>query len=407
MRYGKASTAPHRRVPESGTTAATVNIAAVSSLRRVNPHRDTIVTPSAIADAINVAYCQVMDIDDEGHNLLIDDKDVRILEALHFHGRASWPTIGELAECSATTARRRFTNLKNRHIVRVAGALNVQRTGIAFPILTRVKCHSTELTNLSQKLQNRPEARFVTTVTGTADCVVELVVDNYADLEWLIPEIFPNPDWQTETFPIMKTFTSAHDWSPFGSKSVHHAPESWNEPIMQHHDPAESGGSSPLSAIEHEVVRLLMHDGRMAITDLAAAIGTSESTANRVVRGLLESDRLSIRVLVEPGLIGYECEFMVWLSIASDQLEEAGCILAQHPASKYLSSTLGRYNLAGQMVLPQHADLYSFMTEVLGVLPGIQRVDVTLQLNTYKRLWTPVSGPRVDQAASTVPQHNI
>lgn len=183
-----------------------------------------------------------MDIDEIGHNLLFDDTDARILEALHLHGRASWSTIGEIAECSATTARRRFTSMKSRHIIRIVGALNVQRTGIGLPVLTRVKCHSAELTDLSQKLQDRPEVRFVTAVTGTADCVVELVVGNYPDLEWLIPEIFPNSNWQTETFPIMKTFTSAHDWSPFGNRSIHHTTSSWSEPIMQHHDPAESGG---------------------------------------------------------------------------------------------------------------------------------------------------------------------
>jgi hypothetical protein len=88
-------------------------------------------------------------------------------------------------------------------------------------------------------------------------------------------------------------------------------------------------------------------------------------------------------------------------SVAPQSLEEAGRSLAGHPSTKYLSATLGRYNLVGQILLPQYEDVYGYATDVLGSLPGVRDVDLTLQMKTYKRVWTPVTGSRYAESPQT------
>lgn len=350
----------------------------------------------------NELYRQRMVKGDGYHQYSIDDADARVLEALHLHGRASWSAIGALAGCSAATAQRRFARLKDQGLVRIVGALNVQSIGLGVPVLVRAKCHSTQMVRLARRVHDRPEARFVATLAGSADCAAELVVAHHADLEWLMPDIFSDAGWETETFPILRTFTSAHDWSPLGGAGPVSPATVSGHSLDQPGDFSASAQLRRLTKMEEDIAMLLMQDGRTPVTDLASAVGTSESTAARALQSLLETNRFSIRVLVEPQLMGFTSEYLIWLSVAPDQLETAGHNLAQHSATKYLSSTAGRFNLVGQIVLTDHADMYEFVTDVLGSLPGVHSVDVTLQLNTYKRLWTPIVGVHIgdDQTGS-------
>ncbi|GAB3929213.1 hypothetical protein GCM10011575_26300 [Microlunatus endophyticus] len=69
---------------------------------------------------------------------------------------------------------------------------------------------------------------------------------------------------------------------------------------------------------------------------------------------------------------------MVWLSVAPESLEPAALALTRHPATKYLSATAGRYNLVGLVVVEHYQDLYDFASKVLGALPGVRDLDLTL-----------------------------
>jgi DNA-binding Lrp family transcriptional regulator len=316
--------------------------------------------------------------------------DRRLLAALHANGRASWAAIAKHADCSPSTAQRHVGALHRAGVVRVVGALDVLAAGVGVPVLVRLRGSAAELSGLADRLQHRAEVRFLVTVTGSIDCVAEIVVGEHADLQDLIPDLIGGSGFSSEALPVMRTFTSGHDWSPFG-ETPHSA--SLDRPITPR--------SSPLTEAEREVVRLLVRDGRTSPADLAAAIGRSESTAARIVENLERSGLLRFRTLVEPPLLGFHTEFMVWVSVAPQQLEEAGRTLARHPATKYLSATVGRYNLVGQILLAGYEDVYRYATEVLGSLPGIREVDLTLQMRTYKRVWTPVTGDHYAESPQT------
>lgn len=149
-----------------------------------------------------------------------------------------------------------------------------------------------------------------------------------------------------------------------------------------------------LSTLEQAVTDGLAQDGRLPVSALARRLDRSESSVSRALERLVARGALHFRTLVEPALLGYQAEFMVWLSIEPDQLDAAGRQLARHPGTKFLAAATGRFNLVGHMVLPRRTDLYRYTGEVIGALPGLNASDVTVHLATLKGAWT-----RLDQAA--------
>jgi DNA-binding Lrp family transcriptional regulator len=73
------------------------------------------------------------------------------------------------------------------------------------------------------------------------------------------------------------------------------------------------------------------------------------------------------------------------------ELENVGAQLAKHPSTQYVSATAGRFNLCLHGALPGYGDLYQYLTEVVGALPGVRTADMTLQARTLKRAYVRIN----------------
>lgn len=326
---------------------------------------------------------------------LIDALDRRIIAALQLNGRAPWGNIARWAETSASTAQRRFNTLRERGLSQVVGAVELDRTGQGSSMLVRVQARPGKGLELAEVLAGHPEIRFLALVTGTADLIVDFVARDNEDLLRLLYTDLPGAHLiaGTEHVAVIRTFTSAALWDTGllppeavadlrpGHRPPYERPD-WDKPPQ------------PLSELERAIVGELAHDGRTPVATIARSLGRGESSVARALDRLVDRGHLHFRTLAEPALLGYEAEFMLWLSIDPGALEKAGRQLAGHPGTKFLAAATGRFNLVGHMVLPRRTDLFRYTDEVIGSLPGLNASDVTLHLVTLKGAWT-----RMDQFA--------
>jgi DNA-binding Lrp family transcriptional regulator len=325
--------------------------------------------------------------------------DHLIVKALAANGRGSWATIAQVVGSSPSTVQRRYARLHDLGAIHVVGAVDASATGLGVATMVRVHCGAAAVASVVAALSARPEVRFVSTLTGSADCVAEFVTPRLADLEGVLREMFSDPAIRTEALPVLRTFTVPFDTFP-GALDVGGAATADSEPSGNATAPdlAATDGVVPaaahLSPLERAVVDALIPDGRMPLIDVARAVGRSEAATRRVIDDLLSSGRLRIGPLLAPGLLRIETELMLWISVSPEQLGAAARQLAQHPAVHYASATAGRYNLIGQAFLADFAGLYDFTTHVLGALPGVREVDLTIQMTTHKRMWTPIVDSR-------------
>ncbi|MCW2865062.1 MAG: AsnC family protein [Actinoallomurus sp.] len=340
------------------------------------------------------------------YGLVTDDEqlgelDRRVMAALQLDGRAPWHLVARAVGVSESTVQRRFAALRERRAAQVIGVVDVLRCGLGVPVLIRASCRPGTAEDVAAALAARPEARFVAVVTGGADAVAEFVVPTHRHLAQLLARDVPARDQltDTETFTVMRTFTAAHDWDP-GVLEPDAAALLRPEPVRPFEDQVWERPPDRLDDVELAIAAELGEDGRMPVKELAGRVGVSESTVARRIDSMVARGCLRFRTLVEPVLLGFTVEFMLWLDIEPAHLAAAGRQLASQPGVKYLSATAGRFNLCGQVSLRHFADLYRFTTDVVGALPGVRRADTTLQLDTLKRAWVPTAPePRTERSS--------
>lgn len=324
--------------------------------------------------------------------MTVDEVDRAVVAALQLDGRAPWHQVARAAGISEATVKRRAARLEEAGLLRVIGVVDVLRCGLGVPVLMRVRCRPGMSTEVAERIAALPEARFVCVVTGTADCVAEMVVPSPRDFVRLLVGDLRRLDGviETETLAVMRTFISNHDWDPglldaeatkaagLGGEALPFEEWIWENPPER------------LDDLERTIIDALGHAGRMSYAELARRVGGSEATARRRVDSLVKRGCLRFRTLAEPSLLGFGTELMLWVDVDPARLEPAGQQLAGHAGTKYLSATTGRYNLVGQVVLRHYGELFRYTTDVVGALPGVRSADVTLQIDTLKRAWVPV-----------------
>ncbi|MQA10542.1 MAG: AsnC family transcriptional regulator [Pseudonocardiaceae bacterium] len=316
--------------------------------------------------------------------------DRRIVGALQLNGRASWSAIAKHVGASESTVLRRVGQLAGRGQLRVIGVVDVLRCGLGVPVLIRLHCRPGTTEAVSAEIAARPDTRYASVLSGSADCAAEVVLPSHRDISRLVLDELPASERLTdsETLTVMRTFTSAHDWNPgvLDDDAVRELRGGETRPFEEHF---WERAPERLDELELAIIAALGEDGRMSFKELARQVGSSESTSARRVDSLVRRGCLRFRTLAEPELLGFNVEFMLWLSVLPAQLDEAGRQLASDPNTKYLSATTGRYNLVGQVSLRHYGELYRYTTDVIGALPGLRASDITLQLRTLKRAWTP------------------
>ncbi|MEV0612137.1 AsnC family transcriptional regulator [Nonomuraea sp. NPDC050404] len=327
----------------------------------------------------------------------IDELDRAIVAALQLNGRAPWSLIARLVGASESTVVRRAALLGENGLLRVIGVVDVLRCGLGVPVLSRFRCRPGTTYEVAAQIADRPQARFVAVVSGGADCVAEFVVPTHAEIGRLMVADVPGGEsvTESETHAVMRTFVSNHDWNPgvLDEKATADLRDAAELPFEDHF---RQGPPERLDELEQAIVRALGEDGRMPYKSLAKTVGSSESTAKRRVESLVRRGCLRFRTLAEPEVLGYAVEFMLWLEVEPGLLERAGLQLAAHPATRYLSATTGRFNLAGQIALRHYGELFGYLTGDVGSLPGLRAADVTLQLTTLKRAWVPTPAARTE-----------
>ena len=307
--------------------------------------------------------------------------DKLIVAALQADGRASWRDIAQLVQSSESTVARRTRALINSGAIRTTAIIDPAKSGQGYPVLLQFRCQPSMGNNVARTLAARPDVRFVTVVTGPFDVVAELIVPSKHHLaRFLLQELASIEGvTHTSTETVLRNFKTAYDWSS----------ELLGNPLTptKESQPSTSGKHLQLDAIDLRLIESLRQDGRKGYPELAIALNITESMARRRVELLVSSRLLLPITLVEPSLLGYEVEVMVWLQVELSQLDSIAAALTARPEVRYLSATSGYSDLVAEIILRSNEDLYSFRTQTLGSLPGIRASEMALELCTVKRAY--------------------
>ncbi|MFI8259142.1 Lrp/AsnC family transcriptional regulator [Streptomyces sp. NPDC085665] len=327
----------------------------------------------------------------------LDDLDRGLMQALMIDGRAAFSRIAEVLEVSDQTVVRRYRRLRTSGLVRVIGLPLGNRVGL-FESWLRVQCAPDAALTVAEALARRPDIAWVKLGSGGTEINCLTKARTRQDRDGLLLDKLPRTRRVTgvSAHTILRVYIGGPSgWCgldvlrPEQIAALGRAPA---RPPVVHGQEQERYA---LDEAEHALLAVLAHDGRAGYPELARASGLSESTARRRLDRLRELRALYFDLELVPSALGFDAEATLLLTAAPARLAEAGGALAGHPEVPFAAAVTGTANLMAAVVCRDTDELYTYMTERIGAVPGIQHVEVIPTLRNIKRAGMLVEGGRL------------
>ncbi|WP_256839855.1 Lrp/AsnC family transcriptional regulator [Ornithinimicrobium faecis] len=315
-------------------------------------------------------------VSDPAH-YVADDIDRLIIGELQANGRAQWADIAERVSVSAPTVVRRGQALLASGAVRVGLLPNPvsQVPGRLTDI--RLVCDPGRHLDVAEAMVAIPEIRFLASVTGPFDLIGELAYPrDLSEQVKLIERIQQIPGvHRCTTNPHMHTYKWSQRWLRQTMGDA--LPQASNQPPTC--DP------SHMDDVDLRMIEVMRADGRVSVRKVAAQLDLNESTVRRRLDTMLEHGCVQVMTLVSAKAVGYEAEILLDVEVEPQRLNEVAALLAENDGVRYIAASLSSPTLFCEMVLPDAERVFTFLTEELAHMDGVQRWQAGSELLTFKR----------------------
>jgi Lrp/AsnC family transcriptional regulator for asnA, asnC and gidA len=136
---------------------------------------------------------------------------------------------------------------------------------------------------------------------------------------------------------------------------------------------------SEFDKADRAIIKLLMKDGRMSSAEIARRAGSiSERSVRYRLDRLLKEGVIQVSAIIHPRAVGYEVIADVWMEIEPGRVLDVAHKMAEFQQVSYVGCSTGERDLSIQVYARNNADLYRFVTEVIGNIPGVRKTNTVL-----------------------------
>ncbi|RPH56150.1 MAG: Lrp/AsnC family transcriptional regulator [Chloroflexi bacterium] len=131
--------------------------------------------------------------------------------------------------------------------------------------------------------------------------------------------------------------------------------------------------------IDRKIVNLLMEDGRMHAAEIARRIGNiSERAVRYRIDRMVENNVIKISAVVNPKAVGMNVVADIWLEVDSDSIIEVARKMAEFENVSYVACSIGETDISVQIQARDTGEVYRFVTEVIGKVPGVRKTTTSI-----------------------------
>jgi len=145
-------------------------------------------------------------------------------------------------------------------------------------------------------------------------------------------------------------------------------------------------------SFDWKIIVLLNEDGRMPSAEIARKLGdVSARTVTNRINNLTEHGIIDIRAVVNPEKVGYGVMADVFIEVEPGRVREVAHHAAEFPQSSYVACATGESDVSISLRVRSIEELFDFVTEKLGKIPGVRRTQSYLLPLKIKDLdtWLP------------------
>jgi len=141
-----------------------------------------------------------------------------------------------------------------------------------------------------------------------------------------------------------------------------------------------------------EIIALLNEDGRMPSAEIARRLGSvSARTVTNRIEALGKKGIINVRAIVNPEMVGYGVMADVFIEVEPGRVREVAEGVSEFPQVSYVACATGNSDVSISLRVRDIEELFNFITEKLGKIPGIRRTQSYLLPLKLKDLdtWLP------------------
>ena len=128
-----------------------------------------------------------------------------------------------------------------------------------------------------------------------------------------------------------------------------------------------------------EIVNLLMEDGRMPASAIARRVGEiSERAVRYRIERMVEAGLIQVTAVVNPKTLGQTVVADVLLEVESGSILEVAKKMTEYENVSYVACAIGETDVSVQVLAKDTAEVYQFVTEVIGKVPGVRKTTTSI-----------------------------
>ena len=131
--------------------------------------------------------------------------------------------------------------------------------------------------------------------------------------------------------------------------------------------------------VDLKIVNLLMEDGRMPASEIARVLGgVSERAVRYRIERMVEENLVRISAIVNPKMFGYSIIADVWLEVEAASILEVARKVTEFECVSYVACAIGESDVSIQVFARDNVEVYRFVTEVIGKIPGVRKTTTSI-----------------------------
>ena len=156
--------------------------------------------------------------------------------------------------------------------------------------------------------------------------------------------------------------------------------------------------------IDLQIINLLMEDGRMPASEMARRIGgISERVIRYRIERIVHEGYIQISAIPNPKSLGYSVTADVFLEVESGAILEVAKKAVEYDCVSYVACSIGERDISIQVVGHDTNEVYQFVTEIIGRIPGVRKTTTSIVPLVLKDVYQ----WRIPQSACTSDDHTI
>ena len=117
----------------------------------------------------------------------------------------------------------------------------------------------------------------------------------------------------------------------------------------------------------------------MHAAEIARRIGNiSERAVRYRIDRMVENDVIKISAVVNPKAVGMNVVADIWLEVDSDSIVEVARKMAEFDNVSYVACAIGETDISVQIQARDTGEVYRFVTEVIGKVPGVRKTTTSI-----------------------------